>query len=333
MALDAFPLFPVLFLVSLAGFFSASETALFSLTRFQLRAIRQKSPEKFKRVKHLLDRPAALVATVLLGNELSNVFTSNILASFYAKFNLPSYLVTIINLLTVMPIILIFGEITPKVFGAKGNQTFVSFFLSPFWWFYRLSFPIRFLIESIVDLLTKRIRKTSLQSDQIKEEDILILLEDGKKKGAIRTIEQEMIANVFEFDDDNVLDLCTPIRECFTVHQDETPQEVISKIKKNFYARIPVRQSDMNHKIVGILYAKDLLSFINREDKEMKIRQIMKEPFLIPANMKAETLFRRFRQLKKHIGIVVSQHGVALGVVTMEDILEQIFGELWEENS
>ncbi|MCO5143550.1 MAG: hemolysin family protein [Oligoflexia bacterium] len=332
MALDAFPIFPVIFLVALAGFFSASETALFSLTRFQLRALRQKNPDKFKKIKHLLDRPAALVATVLLGNELANVFTSNILASFYAQFNLPSYLVTAINLLTVMPIILIFGEITPKVFGAKGNQTFVTFFLTPFWWFYRFSFPIRFILESIVDFLTRKIRKSTLKSEQIKEEDILILLEDGKKKGAIRTIEQEMIANVFEFDDDNVLDLSTPIRECFTVHQDESPQDVITKIKQNFYARIPVRQSEFNHKIVGILYAKDLLSFINREEKEMKVRQLMKDPLLIPSNMKAETLFRRFRQLKKHIGIVVSQHGVALGVVTMEDILEQIFGELWEES-
>lgn len=327
---DSFPILPIALLISVAAFFSASETALFSLSRFQLRQLKQKNPDKFTKVRHLLDRPAALVATVLLGNELANVLTSHLLARFYEGLRLSSLAVTVINLLTVMPIIMIFGEITPKVIGAKTNMAFSQVMLTPFWWFYRLSFPIRFVLESFVNLLTRGIRKRAPpRADQIKEEDIRQLLEEGKKKGAIHSVEQDIIENLFELDDDRVLELATPLRDCLMAHQDESPKSVIEKLNREFHSRIPVRENDGS--IVGILYAKDLLNYINRDDQEMKIRDLMKEPLFVPANMKVDVLFRRLRQLKRHIAVVEDRQGQPLAVITMEDVLEQMFGELWEE--
>lgn len=317
-------------LVTVCAFFSASETAFFSLTRFQLRQLKQKSPETFFRVRRLLDRPAAFVATVLLGSELANVFLSNLMASFYGGLHLNSFWTTVINLLTVVPIIMIFGEITPKVIGAKANMTVANLFITPFWWFYRLSFPVRFLVENAVELLTRGLRKRgNLGVDLIQEEDIRQLLEEGKKKGAIHSMEQDIIENLFEIDDDKVADLATPLHECFTVNQNESPKGVIDKLGRNFYARIPVLGEEKN-KVIGILYAKDLLNYINRDEKEMKVRDLMKEPLVVEPKMKAEVLFRRFRQLKRHIA-VIEENGISLGVITMEDILEQMFGELWED--
>ncbi len=313
-----------------AGFFSASETALFSLSRFQLRQLKQKSAVRFERIKHLLDRPTALVATVLLGNELTNVFISNLIANYYDDLSISPTLVTVFNILTVMPVIMIFGEITPKVIGAKANVALIPFLLSPLWWFYRISFPLRFILENLVNFLTKPIRKKGIKStEQIKEEDIRMLLEDGKKKGAIRSKEQDMIQNVFEIDDDSVQELATPLKECLVVHQDDSPKSVIEKLNADFNARVPVR-GDQFEQIVGIVYAKDLLNYINRDEQEMKIRDLMKEPLFVNPNMKVEVLFRRFRQMKRHIAIVEDKQGKALGVVTMEDILDQLFGELWE---
>lgn len=332
MPLESFPLFSILFLVSLSAFFSASETALFSLSRFQLRQLKQKSPTKFNRIRHLLDRPAALVATVLLGNELANVCTSHLLANFYAKAELSTAWITVINILTVMPIILIFGEITPKVIGAKANLSMATALLNPFWFFYRFSFPLRFLVETTVNFFTKGIRKrTPAKDDQIKEEDILQLLEDGKKKGAIHSVEQDIIENLFDIDDDKIADIATPLQSCFMVDQDENPKIVIEKLKKNFHSRVPVHAGNKED-IIGILYAKDLLKYINRDEHEMVIRDLMHEPLFIQANMKVEVVFRRLRQLKRHIAIVQNKQGKAIGVITMEDILEQMFGELWEEN-
>jgi putative hemolysin len=325
-----FPLLPVVFLVTICAFFSASETAFFSLTRFQLRQLKQKSPEVFFRIRRLLDRPAAFVATVLLGNELANVFLSNIMASFYGHLNLTSFWTTVFNLLTVVPVIMIFGEITPKVVGAKANLFVANLFITPFWWFYKVSFPVRFLVETAVDLITRGVRRRSPGLGQIQEEDIRHLLEDGKKKGAIHSMEQDIIENLFEIDDDKVIDLATPLADCFTVNQTESPKGVIDKLGKKFYARIPVI-GEQRGKVVGILYAKDLLNYINRDEQEMTVRDLMKEPLVVEPKMKAEVLFRRFRQLKRHIAVIEENENSSLGVITMEDILEQMFGELWED--
>ncbi|MGZ3712283.1 MAG: hemolysin family protein [Bdellovibrionota bacterium] len=329
---DNFPLLPAVFLITLCAFFSASETAFFSLTRFQLRQLKQKNPEVFYRIRHLLDNPSAFVATVLLGNELANVFISNLLASFYQDMHLKPLVITIVNLVTVLPIILIFGEITPKVIGAKANTSVATLFITPFWWFYRVVFPVRFFIEHAVELMTRRLRKRHPQNDEpINEDDIRDLLEDGKKKGAIHSVEQDIIENLFEIDDDKVIDLATPLQDCFTVRQDDSPKRVIDKLNDKFYARIPVVDDDRTKKVVGVLYAKDLLNYINRDEQEMTVRDLMKEPLVVEPQMKAETLFRRFRQLKRHIAVIENKSGTSLAVITMEDILEQMFGELWVE--
>jgi putative hemolysin len=314
----------------MAAFFSASETALFSLSRFQLRQLKQRNPVRFRKIRHLLDRPAALVATVLLGNELANVLIANLVAGFYEGLQLSPLWVTALNLFTVMPIIMIFGEITPKVIAAKANLAAVNFLLAPLWAFYRASFPLRFLIESAVELLTRPIRRQPGKEEQIKEEDIRILLEDGKRKGAIHSMEQDIIENLFEIDDDKVIDLATPLKECIIARLDESPKTVIERIKKNFFARIPV-QGDRPDQIVGILYAKDLLNYITRDEHEMKVRHLMKEPLFVDPNMKAEVLFRRFRHMKRHIAVIEDKNGSSIAVITMEDILEQMFGELWSE--
>ncbi|RYZ96348.1 MAG: CBS domain-containing protein, partial [Proteobacteria bacterium] len=125
----------------------------------------------------------------------------------------------------------------------------------------------------------------------------------------------------------------TPLDQCFSVSQNETPSQVIGKLRtQKFYARIPVRGEDES-KVVGVLYAKDLLAFLGRENVDSKVKQIMKEPLVVAPTMKIETLFRRFRQMKRHIAIVEDTEGRAIGVLTMEDILEQMFGELWAEKA
>jgi putative hemolysin len=329
---DNFPLVPALFLVACSAFFSASETALFSLSRFQLRQLKQSQAERFARVRYLLDRPAALVATVLLGSELANMLISHLLAIFYEGLHLSPIMETVVNLLTAIPVILILGEVTPKVLGAKANLSFLALFLSPFWWFYKLSFPLRFLIENSVNLLTRPIRRRNPPiDDQVKEDDILVLLDEGKRKGAIHSVEQDIIENLFEIDDDNVIELATPLRECFTAHQDDNPKTVIDRLKKNFHNRIPV-MGDRPDKVIGILYAKDLLNYITRDEQEMRVRDLMKDPLVVEPQMKAEALFRRLRQMKRHIAVIEDKSGRALAVITMEDLLEQMFGELWEEH-
>jgi putative hemolysin len=329
--LDHLPLLPVLFLVALSGFFSASETALFSLSRFQIRQLKTKNQKLFHRIQHLLDRPAALVATVLIGNECANVLISHFMADFYHHaFPDQILFVTAINILTVMPLIFLVGEITPKILAARANMTVLPFLLPAFWFTHHVAFPLRWCIESIVNFLTKNIRKSSTVKDSsFHEEDFLHLVEDIKNKGAIERSEQELIENIFDLDDDNALELCTPLTEVLTIGQNESIASAILKLKKSYSARIPVLSGP--DRVVGILYAKDLLTHLDREDSTNPVRQLMKEPLVIDPHMKAESLFKRFRQMRVHIAVIEDNQGRAKGVVTMEDILEQMFGELWEQ--
>lgn len=317
-------------LVALSGFFSASETALFSLSRFQLRQIKVKAPKLFLKIQYLLDRPASFVATILIGNECANVLVSHFVASYYDQnFRDQILLITLINLLTVTPIIFIFGEITPKILAAKTNTALAPIIIPVFWAAYNLFFPLRWCIETIVNALSYSVRKNHpTESKHIREEDFLHLVEDIKNKGAIEKSEQELIENVFDLDDDNALELSTPLLEMLTIGQNESIQSAILKLKRSFAPRIPVLSS--HNRVVGILYAKDLLKYIDREETEMTVKQLMKDPLTVNASMKAEALFRRFRQMKVHIAVLEDNQNRAVGIVTMEDILEQMFGELWE---
>lgn len=325
-----FPLLKVIALILFAAFFAAAETSLFSLSRFQLRQIKQRAPKAFHRIRYMLDRPAALVATLLLGNECVNMLTSNLLASYYEKSGLPSFLVALINIATVMPLILIFGEVTPKVIAAKSNIKVSQMIMPPFWLFYKMSLPFRFIIENIVNLFTFWLKAKHPGTTNIKEEDFLILLEEGKNKGDIESAEQELIENIFDMDDDNVLEIATPLKECVTVHEDAPIKTALELIRKNFSARMPVIGA--NGHVVGILYAKDILKFLERDEEGLQIKNMMKDPLCVESTMKVEALFRRLRQMKIHIAIVEDKSGKSLAMVTMEDVLEQMFGELWEDS-
>jgi putative hemolysin len=331
-SLNQFPFLPVFLLVVVSGFFSSSETALFSLTRFQLRQIKARSPGLFLKIQQLLNRPAALVATVLIGNECANVLMSNLFAGFFDKvFAGHVLLVTVVTLITVTPIIFIFGEITPKILAARSNTKIATFNMPILWFFYNAIFPLRWCIESIVNLLTINIRKTATSAEPfVREEDFLHLVEDIKNKGAIEKSEQDLIENVFDLDDDSALESSTPLKDFLSVNENENVASVIQKLKISFAPRIPVLNA--SEKVVGILYAKDLLIFLDRETSDTKVRQLMKAPLFVDSHMKIDALFKRLRQMKVHIAIIEDSHGNALGVVTMEEVLEQMFGELWERD-
>jgi putative hemolysin len=327
---EDFPLLKIVILLMCSAFFSATETSLFSLSRFQLRQLKERNSAIFKKIQYLLDRPAALVITVLIGNEFINILISHLMANFYDKSVKSAVYAAVINVGTVVPLILIFGEITPKILAAKTNLK-TSVFVTPLLWiFYRITLPIRWVLESIVNLLTIGFRKSG-EERNINEEDFLSLVEEGKSKGVIHASEQELIENIFEIDDDNVLELSTPLSEMVTVNDNTDILEVFKDLKKRFAPRIPV-WSQHPSQVVGILYVKDLLNLIQREPTGVKVKHIMKSPLFVEPSMRAEALFKRFRQLKVHIAIIEDKSGRSLAAITMEDILEQMFGELWEED-
>lgn len=327
-----FPLISLFLLLAVSAFFSCSETAFFSLNNVGLRELETRFPRAARRINFLLERPTRLVATCLIGNECANVLLSNILASFYHR-HLPSLgLITVVNLLTAVPLIVIIGEITPKIIGAKQSVTIAKLTSGPVWFCYRLFFPIRWFIEVSVNSLTRILGIKQQNLTEIDEDDFLSMLEDSSQHGAIGESEKELIENIFELDDDKVEDIAEPIGSIFSVHREDLIRNVIPQIQGQGISRIPVL-GDFPSEVVGVLYAKDLLIHAHREDNDLKVSQLMKEPLFVTPSMPLEKVFRKMRQMRVHIAFLSKEEKTVSAIVTMEDVLDHIFGEIWEPNS
>lgn len=324
-----FPFLAIFALLAIAAIFSMAETAFFSLSKVNLRELEQRSPRTFARIRHLLEQPARLVATALIGNECANVLVSNILAEYYNRHFSSWIVVTAVNLFTALPLIVFFGEITPKVIAAQRSVT-VAKLTAPFVWLsFRLFFPLRVLVEGVVNGISRIFGIRAPEIGVLDETDFLGIIEDSKSSGAIGESEKELIENIFELDDDKANDISTPIGEYFTVHRGDKVMNVIPMVKDNAIYRTPVL-GDFPNEVVGVLYTKDLVAYAHREQDETPVEQLMKEPVFVEPDMPLEKVFKRLRQRRVHIAFLATDEKTVTGVITMEDILEHIFGEIWE---
>lgn len=256
---------------------------------------------------------------------------ASIMTSFYDKHFDNWAQVTIVNLCTVLPLIVIFGEITPRVFALRANLKTANFVLPVVWLAYRITLPIRTVIESLVNIVLRMLPIDRKGAEAFKEEDFLLMLEDSKSRGAIQAKEQELIENVFELDDETAKDLMRPLDSVTTVHKEEKVSTIVPIIKSTYMPRIPVMGSSPKH-VVGILHIKDVIGHAHREIMDIKAKHLMKDPLVVDPDLNIEVLFKRMRQFRNHLAIVAPDENAkqAIGVVTMEDVLNQVFGELWQ---
>ncbi len=328
--MEQFPTLGILALLIFSGFFSATETSILSLSSSNLKELKEKWQASFQRIRHLLERPSSLVATIMIGNESANVMLSNVLADYY-NIHFQSWgTIVALNLLTAVPLIILFGEITPRVFAAQANVTTIRKVIPFVWVFYKITFPLRFILELFMSIFTKIFKVKKYTIPNVNEDDFLSIVEESKSKGAIHESEKELIENVFEFDDDKISDISIPIKDFPTVHKDTYISAILKDITPEFAPRVPVI-GDFPNEIVGVLYTKDLLAHSHRPESKMKVRHIMKEPVFVEPQTPVESIFKRLRQLRVHIAFVQEEDNTVSGVITMNQILEQIFGDFLEE--
>lgn len=324
-----FPLISIALLLACSATFSSTETSFFSLGRVHLKELEAKHPRQYAGIRFLLERPASLVATLMIGNEAANVVISNILAAYFNSRFDSWVTITLINVSVALPLIIIFGEVTPRIFAAKFNTTFARFLYPIVWVAYRVTFPVRILIEGFVNGASKLLGMKPVAAQPVSEEEFLHALEDSKSKGAIGDSEKELIENVFDLDDEQVREVATPIKSFLTVHKDDKIRDIIPAVIEKEELRIPVI-GDFPNEVVGVLYMKDMLTLAHREEDDVRVSHLMKEPIFVEPGMSVDVLFKRLRQLKTHIAFVAPDNRTVSGVVTMDDILEEIFGELIE---
>lgn len=324
-------------LILLNAFFAMTEIAFVSLNDAKIDLLAKSGDKKAQKIKKLLDVPSKFLATIQIGVTLAGFLSSAFAAESFAD-DLAPLLTPLLgssakNIAIILVTILlsfftlIFGELVPKRLGMKNHEKIafatvgiiraISIILAPF---------VKILTFA-TNAVSKLFGVTESDEEVVTEEEIRMMVDAGEEKGAIEEEEKEMINNVFEFNDISVSAIMTPRNDIFALDLNITVSELFDELENDrTYSRIPVYDEDQDD-IKGILYVKDVLN----KPKDTKIADLIREPFYVPETMKINELFDALKLQKTQIAIVVDEYGGTAGLVTMEDVLEEIVGDIFDE--
>jgi len=308
-------------LLFLSGFFSSAETALFSISRTKARHLAKNNNKAFILIRQMKDDPHRLLSTVLIGNNVVNVGAAA-LATSLAIHYFTNYAVGVATGVMTF-LILVFGEVLLKSIATRNNVLIARMTIYPIYWFSVICYPILIFLN-FIPKLTGKIKKTPT----VTEEELMTFVEVVEEEGEIKEEEKELIHNIFEFDDTNASEIMTPRGDMFVIDADEKPN--FEKIIESGFTRIPVIEGDVDH-IIGILNIKDLFLHIITSDNDIDVRTTMTAPYFVPENKKLDKLLHQFKKRKHHLAIVVDEHGGVSGLITLEDALEELVGEISDE--
>ena len=308
-------------LIFLSGFFSSAETALFSISKVKARHLAKEKSRAKRLILKMKEDPHRLLSTILIGNNLVNVGASAIATAMTINMISNNAVGIATGVMTFL--ILIFGEIIPKSMATRNNILIAKIVIFPIYWCSILFYPIILFLNFIPRLTGKIKRKPN-----ITEEELMTFVEVVEEEGEIKEEEKELIENIFEFDDTNASEIMTPRGDMFVIDIDEPIS--LKMVIKSGYTRIPVFEGDIDN-IIGILNIKDLFMAQATSAGEIEVRQIMNRPYFVPEYKKLDSLLHQFKKRKQHMAIVVDEHGGVSGLITLEDALEEIVGEITDE--
>jgi CBS domain containing-hemolysin-like protein len=317
-------------LLALSGFFSSSETALFSISRTKARHLAKKNDKANILIKKMKEDSHRLLSTILIGNNIVNVGASAIatrltIEIFTAYGSLAAgsnYAIGVVTGIMTF-LILVFGEVFPKSVATRNSVLVARLVIYPVYWCSILFWPIAIVLD-FIPKLTGKIKQTPA----VTEQELMTFVEVVEEEGEIKETEKKLIHNVFEFDDTSASEIFTPRADMFVIEAD-MPLD-LKLISESGYTRIPVIEGTIDN-VVGILNVKDLLAFQAKGDTSNDVRRLMRPPYFVPEHIKLDSLLRQFKKRKSHMAIVVDEHGGVAGLITLEDALEELVGEIRDE--
>jgi len=316
----------VIFLLLLSFFFSGSEAAFLSLSRMRLR---RHLPSQFRAqqtITELLQQTRALITTVLIGNEFVNVAIASLMAWMIIPVVGP-HLGPVVALVSGLCLILLFGEVAPKSLAVRYPEDFALATVHPLRLIHRLLWPLRWPVLSLIGLLGARGEKGS---GSISDEEFESVIEGGLRDGVYRPEEAELIRRILALRRTVAKELMTPRREMFALQKETTVAEAVATIRKQFFARIPVYDGTID-RIVGVVLAKDLLKAARSRLRQSQIERFCRQVPFVPETKRASELLSLLLSERTHLAVVVDEYGGTEGIVTVEDILEEIVGEILDE--
>jgi putative hemolysin len=320
-------------LLVLSAFFSGSETAFFSLSKAQVRSLRERTDSSARRVVSMLDRPRELLVAILIGNTVVNTSAASVAALAVTQAALAAGLdprwALVVQILIVTFLLIVLVEISPKVFALRHNERWALLMSGLVRLATLILWPLSWLLVKFVDNLAK-IFGVEATRILFSEEELRTLAEVSEEHGVLEEDEREMIHSIFEFGETEAGEIMVPRIDMIAVPQDERVDKVIQTIREHGHSRIPVYDKDVDH-IVGIMYAKDLIGTNTNGHSGKPVSEVMREAYFVPESKRIATLLKEFQKNKIHMAIVVDEYGGTEGLVTMEDVIEEIVGEIHDE--
>ena len=319
-----------------SAFCSGTEIAYTSLSKLKLRKENEKPSATQRLVNYIYNHYENALSTILIGNNLVNIAATsvatviavNLVSTLNGKLTEDSASSIVTVVMTVL--ILIVGEITPKMVARRCSEKFASLAAFPLIVLMVVFFPAVWVTGLIVKVFSLLWRNKEDQNVTITEEDLETILDTAEEEGVIDETETELLQSALEFSDMTAADILTPRIDVVGFEIGDSLEHILSVINETQFSRYPVYERTVDH-VVGVLYAKHLLKELV-ERKDVKLEEMLIEPAFIPKSMNLHGIMNEFRKSRTHMAVVADEYGGITGIVTMEDVLEQLVGEIWDEN-
>lgn len=319
-----------------SAFFSGTEIAYTSLNKLKLRQEGENLSRTQKLVRYIYNHYDRALSTLLIGNNLVNIAATSLATVLAVRLaasmagrisdDEASSIVTVV--MTIL--ILIFGEITPKMIARRCSDSISKMAAYPLMVLMIVLFPAVMLSTGFVNLCSKIWTPKDGRKVTITEEELENILDTAEDEGLIDENETELLQSALEFSDMDAADILTPRIDVVGFEINDSMEDILNLINETQFSRYPVYEKTIDH-VVGILYVKHLLHELV-ENKEVKLSDLILEPVFVPKSMKLDAIMNEFRRSRVHMAVVADEYGGITGIVTMEDVLEQLVGEIWDEN-
>ncbi len=334
-------------LILLNAFFASTEIAVISLNSNKLKKLEEEGDKKAGKLLKMVENPSQFLSTIQIGITLAGFLGSAFAADAMAgplvsklqSWGLTGIPTTVLNNLSVIIITiilafftLVFGELVPKRVAQQKALPVAKFSLGVISTLAVILKPLIWLISAATNLVLKMFHlKTEATDDAVSEDDIRLMVDVGGESGTIEEDEQEMIQNIFELNDSAVYEIMTRQSDIVAIDITDTEEQILETIETSGYSRYPVYEDDVNN-ITGILNARSfLINLTKKPEEKSSIKELLRTPYFVPETIKADQLFSDMQKNKIHIAVVIDEYGGTSGIITLEDLLEEIVGNIYDE--
>jgi putative hemolysin len=337
----------LLILIGINAFFAASEIAIISVNAAKIRKMAEEGDGRAKLLQNLIAEPSKFLATIQVGVTLAGLLASAVAAESFADkltlwiktFGRPldpaviKVVAVIIITLILSYFQLVLGELVPKRFAMQKPERISWVTAKPIYYLSKVAGPfVKFLSISTNFVIKLFGGNPALQEERISEEEIRLMVEVGQEKGVIQSTEKEMINNIFEFDNTTISEVMTHRTDVVALPLDAGLDEVINILVSEKFSRIPVYEETIDN-IVGILHVQDLIPVLKGVGKNsFSLKKIIRDAYIVPSSKKTDELFKELQKNKTHMAVVIDEYGGTAGIVTIEDLIEEIVGNIFDEH-